>query len=120
MNIFLWIVQILLAIHTALGAFWKFSNPVEAMPTLQEISYNGWIALSVAELVCVVVLFAPLFKKRLNLLVPAASTLIAAEMLFFSWLHLSSGNSDKGPVIYWMVVAVVCAFLATMRLVRRK
>ena len=120
MNTFVWIIQVLLAFHTAIGAFWKFSNPAQSLPSLHAIPYNGWLALAIAEMVCAVVMLAPLFKKRLNLLVPAAATLIAAEMLFFTWLHWQFGSDDKGPMIYWLVVAVVCAFLAVMRLVRRR
>ena len=29
MNIFLWVLQIILALHTAVGAVWKFSHSAE-------------------------------------------------------------------------------------------
>lgn len=35
MNITLWILQALLALHTIMGAIWKFTNPAEkAVPSL--------------------------------------------------------------------------------------
>ena len=37
MNILLWILQILLALHTAVGAIWKFSNPAQNLPSLSAI-----------------------------------------------------------------------------------
>jgi hypothetical protein len=40
-------------------------------------------------------------------------------MAMFSVVHLSSGATDNGPVIYWMVVAAVCAFVAYGRFALR-
>lgn len=38
MHILLWGLQILIAIHTAIGAVWKFSNsPEQTMPSLSAI-----------------------------------------------------------------------------------
>jgi hypothetical protein len=38
-------------------------------------------------------------------------------MLFFSGVHLASGSTSFGEVIYWLVVAAVCAFIVYGRLV---
>jgi hypothetical protein len=41
MNILLWILQILLALHTAMGAVWKFSHSAEqTMPSLKAIPHG--------------------------------------------------------------------------------
>jgi hypothetical protein len=37
-------------------------------------------------------------------------------MLLFGVLHISSGDSSYGPMIYWLVVAAICAFVAYGRL----
>ena len=42
---------------------------------------------------------------------------IAAEMLLFTDIHLTSGDESLGPIIYWLVVATVCAFIAYGRFV---
>jgi hypothetical protein len=116
-NIFLWVLQILLAVHTAIGAFWKFSNPAQNMPSLSALPPPAWLALSVAELACVVGLAVPLFYKPLGVLAPVAAVVIAAEMLLFCALHLASGDPNHGQMIYWLVVAAICAFIAYGRFV---
>lgn len=117
MNIFLWILQVLLALHTAIGAAWKFSNSEQTIPSLQAIPHGVWLSLSIFELLCTVGLVLPAFYKPLAILVPVAALGIAAEMLVFSGLHLQSGEVKHGPMIYWLVVAAVCAFIAYGRLV---
>lgn len=118
MNILLWVLQILLALHTAIGAVWKFSHSAEqTMPSLGAIPNVAWLAMSIIELVCAVELLLPAFNKSLGFLAPIAAILIAAEMLFFCLLHLVSGAAGYGPMIYWLVVAAVCAFIAYGRFV---
>jgi hypothetical protein len=116
-NVLLWILQILLALHTAVGAVWKWSNSEHTMPSLAAIPHGVWLGMSVLELLCVVALIVPAFSKRLAILAPIAAAFVAAEMLFFSGVHLASGSTSIGPVIYWLVVAAICAFIIYGRLV---
>ena len=117
MNVLLWVLQILLALHTAIGAVWKFSNSAEqTMPSLGAISHGVWLAMSIIELLCALGLILPAFNKSVGFLVPVAAVLIAAEMLLFSALHIYSGDANYGPMIYWLVVAGICAFIAYGRL----
>jgi uncharacterized membrane protein len=118
MNILLWVLQGLLALHTAIGAVWKFSHTAEqTMPSLGAIPHGAWLAMSVIELLCAVGLVLPAFNQSLAALAPVAAVLIAVEMLLFCGLHLSSGDANSGPLIYWLVVAAVCAFIAYGRFV---
>ena len=117
MNTLLWVLQILLALHTLMGALWKFSNSEQAVPSLRAIPHGVWLAIIVLELLCSLGLVLPAFNKRLAILAPLAAICIAAEMLLFSGLHLSSGDANYGPMIYWLVVAAICAFIAYGRLV---
>lgn len=112
MNILLWVLQILLAAHTAIGAVWKFSNPAQTMPSLSAIPQGVWLGMSVVELLCAAGLVLPFFHKPLAFLVPLAAILIAAEMLLFCGLHIASGDRSYGPMVYWLVVAAICAFIA--------
>ena len=112
MNILLWVLQTLLAIHTAIGAVWKFSNPAQAMPSLSAIPAGIWLAMSLIELVCAVGLVLPAVYRPVGVLVPLAAIFIAAEMLLFCGLHLASGDRNFGPMVYWLVVAAICAFIA--------
>lgn len=115
MNIFLWVLQGLLALHTAIGAVWKLSNSEQAVPSLQAIPHSIWLALSALEILCAVGLVIPAINKRLAIWAPIAAACIAAEMLAFSGLHLYSGDTNYQPMIYWLVVAVIAAFIAYCR-----
>lgn len=112
MNVLLWVLQILLAFHTLTGAFWKFTNPSETVPSLQAIPHGGWILLSIIELLCVVALILPGFVKFLGNLVPVAAAIIAAEMVLFIIIHLVAQAPGINEIIYWLVVAVFSAFIA--------
>ena len=118
MNIFFWVLQILLALHTTMGAVWKFSKtPEQSMATLKAIPNGAWLAMSVVELLCSVALILPAINKPLAVLAPVAAVFIAAEMLLFVGLHVSSGTAQYGPMYYWLVVAAFCAFIAYGRFV---
>jgi hypothetical protein len=118
MNILLWILQILLALHTVMGAVWKFSHSAEqTMPSLKAIPHGVWLAMSVVELLCAVGLVLPALNTSLAILAPIAAACIAAEMLLFCALHIYSGDASYGPMIYWLVVAVICGFIAYGRFV---
>ena len=113
MNILLWVLQVFLALHTAIGAVWKFSHSAEqTMPSLKAIPHGVWLSMSVFELLCSLCLILPAFNKPLAILAPIAAACIAAEMLLFSGLHIYSSGSNYGPLIYWLVVAAICAFIA--------
>ena len=118
MNILLWVLQILLALHTVMGAVWKFSHSAEqTMPSLKAIPHGVWLAMSIFELLCSLGLILPAFSKPLAILAPIAAACIAAEMLLFAGLHIYSRDTNYGPVIYWLVVAAICAFIAYGRFV---
>jgi hypothetical protein len=114
MNILLWVLQAFLAVHTVIGAVWKFSHSAaQTMPSLSAIPRWAWLAMSVFELLCSLCLILPAINKPLGGgLAPLAAIGIAAEMLLFCGLHLYSGDANYGPLIYWLVVALVCAFIA--------
>jgi hypothetical protein len=118
-NILLWVLQILLALHTTAGAVWKFFNPAQAVPSLGVIPHGAWLAISVFELACVAGLVIPALYKPLAILAPLAALGIAAIMLLYCVLHLLSGDPNHGQMIYWLVVAAVCAFIAYGRFVLR-
>ncbi|HET9236350.1 MAG TPA: DoxX family protein [Oligoflexus sp.] len=117
MNVFVWVLQVLLALHTIVGALWKFKNSAgETMPTLKAIPQGAWLTLSVFEILCALALVLPAVYKPSGFLAPLAALAIAAEMLLFTGLHFASGSREFGPVIYWLVVAALCGFVACVRL----
>lgn len=117
MNVLLWIFQILLAFHTAMGAIWKFSNSAQSVPSLASIPHWVWLAMSVLELLWSLGLVFPAFHKPLAFLAPIAAICVAAEMLVFCSVHLFSGATNHSHMIYWLVVAAISAFIAYGRFV---
>jgi hypothetical protein len=115
MNIALWVLQVLLALHTVTGALWKFSN--SPVPSLQAIPQGVWLGLSGLELLCAVALVVPALYKPLAMLVPIAAGCIAAEMLIYCVLNLSGKQPNTGEMIYWLVVAGLCGVVVYGRLV---
>lgn len=118
MNILLWLMQILLALHTAVGAGWKFSHSAQqTMPSLAAIPNSLWLTMSGVELLCSLALILPAFYKPMAMLIPVAAVCIALEMLLLSAVHLNSIGNSYSPLFYWLVVAAVCAFIAYGRVV---
>ncbi len=117
MNIFLWVIQSLLALHTLAGAFWKFKNTAEqTMPSLKAIPPGIWTGLAVFEIICALGLILPAFYQPLNFLVPSSAIAIALVMITYCVLHMMSGTEGFGPMIYWLVVALVCGVIAYGRI----
>lgn len=116
MNIVLWVLQGLLALHTLMGAVWKFSNTEHAVPSLKAIPHGVWMSLSVVEIACAVGLVVPALYAPLAMAAPIAAGVIAAEMLLFSGVHLASSETNNSPVIYWLVVAALCGVVVYGRM----
>lgn len=116
MNVFLWVLQCLLALHTLAGAMWKLFNSEQTVPSLRAMPHGLWMGLIGLEVLCGVGLILPAFSKRLAVAVPIAAACIAAEMLLLCGFHVSSGSTDRGKMIYWLVVAAVSVFIAYGRL----
>jgi len=115
MNIPLWILQFLLAVHTFIGAIWKFFASEQTVPALNAIPHRLWLAMGVFELLCALGLILPAVSKPLARMAPIAALCIAAEMLLFSALYFYSGDPDLGHLIYWLVVAALSLFIAYFR-----
>lgn len=73
--------------------------------------------MSIIELLCSVALILPAISMSMAILAPVAAVCIAAEMLIYCVLHISSGDKNYGPMIYWLVVAAICAFIVYGRFV---
>jgi hypothetical protein len=115
-NALLWILQVLLAMHTTMGAAWKVTNSEQLVPPLAVIPHGVWLALSGLEVLCSVGLVAPAFGRRFARLAPAAAIVIAVEMLVMTALNLSSIYKDDIFTIYWLAVAAFAGFIAVGRL----
>ncbi|MFO0582630.1 MAG: hypothetical protein U0229_10175 [Anaeromyxobacter sp.] len=118
MDVFLKVVQVLLALHTAMGAAWKFTTPVTAVPSLAALTQGGWVGLGVVELLLAVGLVLPGRSPALARAAPLAAAGVAAEMLLFVAVSVASGAAHAGELGYWLVVAAICGFVAWGRVHR--
>ncbi len=118
MEVFLKVVQILLALHTAMGAAWKFTTPVTAVPSLVALTQGGWVGLGVVELFLAIALVVPARTRALARAAPLAAGGVAAEMLLFTAVSLASGAAHAAEIGYWLVVAAVCGLVAWGRAAR--
>lgn len=116
MNIVLWVLQVLLALHTAMGAVWKLKNSDRVVPSLGAIPRKTWLVLCVFELLCSLGLVLPAVAASFAVAAPIAAVGIGAEMLLFCGMHLRSGATKHGPAVYWLVVAALCAVVVYGRL----
>ena len=112
MKILLWILQILLALHTITGAVWKFSNSEQSVASLNSIPHAVWMIMSVLEILSALSLIVGAFSKSLAKLVSFSAIFIGAEMLLFCGMTIFSGGTNYNQVIYWLVVAAISAFIA--------
>jgi hypothetical protein len=112
MNIVMWVLQGVLALHTAFGAYWKFSHAENSIPSLAGIPHSLWLLLIPLEILCAVGLVIPAAFAGTGKLAIAAATLIALEMVMFIVYHFRSGNGASSQVLYWVVVAAVGLFIA--------
>jgi heme/copper-type cytochrome/quinol oxidase subunit 4 len=111
-NIALWIFRLLLSLHTVTGAVWKFSNSEQTVPSLKALPHGVWLGLSVLELLVAVGLVVPARNVQLAKVAPIAALALVAEMLLFCALHLGSGQSEHGEMVYWLVVALMAGLVA--------
>lgn len=116
MNVLLWILQSLLAAHTLMGAVWKFSTPAQSLPSLAAIPPPAWLGLSIVEIACTIALILPALGVRFAHAPVIAAFVIAAEMVLYCALHFVSSGKEHGQLIYWLIVAAFCLFVAYGRL----
>lgn len=116
MNIIVWLVQILLALHTGAGAIWKLMNPSALVPMFPQIYPSAWLIISVVELIVAAMLLLPLVHKPGARYVSVAAGFVFLEMLTYSGLYfVSTFGMNMGPLYYWLSVALVAGVLAYIR-----
>ncbi|HNN93634.1 MAG TPA: hypothetical protein PKI03_15240 [Pseudomonadota bacterium] len=115
MNIALWTLQLLLSLHTAMGAAWKWSHSEQTVPSLSALPHAVWLSLAGIEGLAAIALLLPALGSRFAGASPLGAAVVTCEMLFFSVVHLASGTTAHGEVVYWLVVAGLAGFLAFAR-----
>jgi hypothetical protein len=117
MNILLWVLQILAALMYGASGVMKvflFDKASEGVPSFGALPRQGWMALGLIELFCVVGLIVPgAFDWQAQLTVIAAA-ILAIESLVFVWVHIK--YRETSTIIMSGVLGLLMAFIAYGRM----
>lgn len=120
MNTLFWILQALAALLYGASGFMKvfmFDKIKDEVPSFGALPREGWLALGILELFCVVGLIAPSALNWRPSLTVAAAALLATESLVFVWVHAK--YNETGSIVMCVVLGLLMAFIAYGRLVLR-
>ena len=119
MNIFLWTLQVLVAlVYSASGIMkvFMFEKVSADVPSFGALPRPAWMMLGILELVCVLGLIVPGVLRTNTQLTVLAAGLLALESLVFIGVHVK--YRETTPIIMSGVLGVLVAFIAYGRLVQ--
>ena len=117
MNILLWVLQILAALLYGASGVMKtflFDKVTADVPSFGALPRQGWMALGLVELVCVVGLILPAVTHWQPRLVGWAAAVLAVESVVFVWVHVQYREIPQ--IVMVGVLGLLMAFLAYGRL----
>jgi hypothetical protein len=117
MNLFLWVLQIALALLYFAGGAYKTFSFDELATQMSALSRGGWAALGVLEMSGAVLLVVPAVVKWTAVLTPLAAAALALETLALAGLYArySLELSVNNPLVWAVVMALLVAFVACGR-----
>lgn len=118
MNTLLWVLQGLAALLYGASGVMKifmFDQISGDVPSFGALPREGWTALGVIELLCVVGLIVPGALRSWPLATVAAAGVLAAESLVFIGVHVK--YHEVGPIVFSAALGLLMAFVAYGRLV---
>jgi len=117
MNMLLWVLQILTALmYGASGVMkvFRFDKVSGDVPSFGALPREGWMALGILELVCVIGLIVPAATRWQPTLTVLAAAVLAIESLVFIWVHAKYG--ETASIIMSAVLGLLMAFIAYGRM----
>src|SRR3954453_467632 len=118
MNILLWVLQILTALLYAASGVMKvfiFDKVSKDVPSFGALPRNGWMALGILELVCMIGLILPSALPWHPKLTVLAAAILAIESLVFIGVHVK--YREITPIIMSAVLGLLMAFIVYGRMV---
>jgi hypothetical protein len=114
MNVFLWILQGLMAFLYLAGGAYKVFSFDEVASRFSAIPRGGWTALGVLEMAGAVLLIVPAATKWMPTLTPLAATVLAVESLALAALFAtySLDVAATNPMVWNLVMGLLVAFVA--------
>jgi uncharacterized membrane protein YphA (DoxX/SURF4 family) len=86
MNVFLWIVQIVLALLCLSGGAYKAFKFDQLTNQMRAVPHGGWRALGALEIVCGILLIVPGVASWMPVATPLAAAVLVVETLPLSGL----------------------------------
>jgi len=118
MNILLWVLQVRGALAYGASGVMKvfmFDKISGDVPSFGALPREGWMALGILELACVIGLIVPGAFHWQPALTVAAAAFLAIESLVFIWVHVK--YREIPPIIMSAVLGLLMAFIAYGRTV---
>ena len=116
MNVFLWILQIVLALFCLAGGAYKvFSfDELAKMQATAALPHVAWTALGVFEMLCGILLVIPGTMHWTRTLTPVTALALAVEslMLAFLFARYSLGMTAENPLVWAVAMLLIAAFVA--------
>jgi hypothetical protein len=112
MNVFLWILQVVLALLSFAGGAYKafMFDRIATVPAMSALTRGGATAVGLLEMLCAVLLVVPAASKWR----PAVAAVLALESLGLALLYArySLALTATNPLPYVIVIGVLAAVVA--------
>jgi hypothetical protein len=122
MNVFLWILQLALALLALSGGAYKvfMFDQVANEPWFSALPRGGWSALGVLEMVCGILLIVPAAIRRMSGLTPLAAAALALETVALAGLYAkySMALTAANPLVWAVLMAALAILVAYGRFAR--
>ena len=117
MNIFLWILQVALALLYLAGGYYKAFMFDELAIQMSALSRGAWGALGVLEMLGAILLVVPAAAKWMPILTPLAAAVLALETLALAGVYArySLDLAVTNPLVWAVVMGLLAAFVACGR-----
>jgi hypothetical protein len=114
MNLFLWVLQIVLAFLCLSGGAYKAFKFEELANQMRSLSRGAWRVLGVFEMLCGVLLIVPAAVKWMPGLTPLAALALALECLFLSavYARASLELTAANPLVWSAAMTLMATFAA--------
>ena len=124
MDVFLWVIQVALALFSFAGGAYKVFqfDELATVPAMGALSRGGWGAVGVFEMVCAVLLVVPAAAKRMRVLTPLAAAALALEALALAGLYArySLQVTATNPLVWSVLIALLAVVVACGRWTRSR
>lgn len=114
MNVFLWILQGLLAFLLLSGGAFKVFSFAEVAKQYTAIPLGGWRAIGVFEVLGALLLIVPAATKWMPVLTPIAAALVAVETLALAgyFARHSLAWTASNPMVWNVGMGLIAVFVA--------